>query len=209
MKKNRFILSITLIAALITPIFSSNVNAATGYQGYAVYRDNAFINESGIWHAGIMDEPYSTIYAPVVQAPGFGSNVQYDTWGSFMKDYQSNFMGVYKPKAATTSYDRDLFVAMGRNLVSSYIPYSVNYQMYYDTATAGTFVDTNEISSMRCDGVVEYIYEWYGFRVYGNDTYWDITKNSYMGRSEHSYDFISPKSQAGYLTLVTSSIPKQ
>lgn len=30
---------------------------------------------------------------------------------------------------------------------------------------------------MRCDGVVEYIYEWYSYRVFGNDTQWDVTKN--------------------------------
>lgn len=192
-----------LMVALSSITFSINANAASGYQGYAVYRDGAFYGVN--WHAGIMTSAYSTYSAPVVHSPGFTKDVQMGTWAEFMTD--DTFQGVYRPNTQPTDYYRDLFVSMGRNLASEQIAYNVGYQVYYDTSTAGSYVDDYEISSMRCDGVVEYIYEWFGFRVYGDDTYWDVTKNSVMGRETHSGSAISPKSQVNYLTLVTYNVP--
>ena len=69
-------------------------------------------------------------------------------------------------------------------------------------------MDPNEVTKMRCDGVIEYVYEWYGFRVYGSDTRWDVTKADFWIRDAHSLFAVTPKSQArSYLTKVTSSLP--
>jgi len=97
---------------------------------------------------------------------------------------------------------------MARNLASEYIPYTLTYQVWYDLDDAGTYVAPSQIIEMRCDGVVEYIYEWYGFRVYGNDNYWDVTKNSFWAREEHSAAWIYPKTQRNYLTWVTNDASK-
>ncbi len=206
MKKDKKLFISVIATFLLITMLSINVNAATGYQGYAIYRDGVFFNTN--WHAGIMDEPYSTDYKPVTHHPGgFGSNdiVKWDTWDNFIDG--KTFKGVYRPNSNPSSSQRDLFVSMGRKLINEKIPYNLAYQVYYDTSTSGTWVDHDEISSMRCDGVVEYIYEWYGFRVYGNGTYWDVTKNSFWGRDHHSGTAVTPKSQVNYLTKVTSSVP--
>ncbi|WP_053366504.1 hypothetical protein [Bacillus sp. FJAT-27245] len=190
--------------ALFAPLFSTSTEAATGYQGYAIYRDGVFYGYD--WHAGMMDDPYRTTTSlPVLHAPGSGSVVSWDSWSNFMKG--NNFKGVYRPNRAPTSSERDLFVSMGRNLRTENIAYNVAYQVYYDTGSSGTWVDPSEISSMRCDGVVEYIHEWYGFRIYGSDTYWDVTRNSFWGRDHHSGTAITPKKQVGYMTLVKSTAP--
>jgi hypothetical protein len=204
LKKNKFIFAIALIGSLLISMVNSSVYAATGYEGYAVYRDGVLFNYT--WHAAIMDEAYSTTTTRPIVHSTLGNIVNYDTWNNFLNG--KTFKGVYRPNITPTSTDRDLFKSMGRKLANENISYNAGYQVYYNTSTAGTWVDSSEISSMRCDGVVEYIYEWYGFKVYGNSTYWDVTKNSFWGRDHHSGTAVTPQSQAGYLTLVTSSIPK-
>ena len=203
MKIKRKIITLTVVLIIISAIFCMNINAASGYQGYAVYRDGVIFNN---WHAAIMDEAYSTDYLPVVHQPGSGY-VRWDSWDNFMGG--KDFKGVYRPNSNPSSSARDLFVSMGRRLKDEQISYNVAYQVYYNTGSSGTWVDPDEIISMRCDGVVEYIYEWYGYRVYGSDTYWDVTKNSFWGRNHHSGTAVTPKSQVNYMTLVQSGEPEE
>ncbi|MFZ3590257.1 hypothetical protein ACOI1C_13570 [Bacillus sp. DJP31] len=152
-----------------------------------------------------MDEPKSTDFLPVVHHHGTGY-VKWASWSDFLDGY--NFKGVYKPKSYTSSSDRDLFVSMGRRLVTEAISYNVGYQVYYDTGASGSWVEADEITSMRCDGVVEWIYEWYGHRVYGSDTKWDVSKADYWIRDHHGGTLITPKRQKDYMSLVTASTPK-
>lgn len=119
----------------------------------------------------------------------------------------NKFKGVYKPKSDPISSARDLFVTMGRKLKDEQISYNIFYQVYYDTSSSGNWVGADEVISMRCDGVVEFIYEWYGHRVYGSDTYWDVTKSSFEGREHHANASIKPSTQKDYLTLVTINEP--
>lgn len=128
-------------------------------------------------------------------------HTKFDSWTNFMNG--KTFKGVYRPQRTPSSADRDLFKAMGRNIARQNIKYNVAYQVMYDTSSAGTWVDNWEITSMRCDGVVEYVYEWYGFSVYGSD----VTKNDYWIRDAHSGTAITPQKQVNYLTLVKSSEP--
>lgn len=206
MKINKKSFSIILIFVLLCTILGANVCAATGYQGYAVYRDGVALNLN--WHAALMDGPSSTSILPVTQAPGGNLNVQWDTWDNFMNG--KNFQGVYRPNVQPSSTDRDNFVAMGRQLISDYIPYSLTYQVTYDVygQTGRTWVFPADITGMRCDGVVEYIYEYYGFRVFGSDSNWDVSKWQDTNLFAHAIGGIQPKSQAqNYLTLITTQIP--
>ena len=181
--------------------------AATGNQGYAVYRNGVVVGTTDQWHAAVMSLPHwNTNTLPVIQAPGGSSWVQYGKWSEFMggKTYQ----GTYRPKTAPTSADRDNFLSMARRLIDDNIPYTPFYQVDYKVSTAGTWVDPGEITGMRCDGVIEYIYEWYGFRVYGSATNWDVTRALSANKGAHSLTNVTPRIQAqSYLTKITSSLP--
>lgn len=196
------LITLIFIFMLSIPIASST-QAASGNQGYAIYRDGVFFGLD--WHSGIMVEPTRTNSKPVVHAPGTGSSVKADSWTNYMNG--NSFVGVYRPKTSPSSGQRDLFVGLARSLGTQNISYNLAYQIYYNTSTTGTWVAVSDISSMRCDGVVEYVYEWYGFRVYGSNAYWDITKNDYWVRNHHSGNAVTPKIQSGYLTRISTSLP--
>jgi hypothetical protein len=198
------------VMLLIASLAAGPAYAATGRQGYAVYRDGVYGNYT--WHAAIMSLPYyNSGTLPVIHHPGNKSGttkmVEYGTWSEFLggKVYQ----GTYRPKVAPTSANGDAFLSMARRLVDEKIPYDAWYQVDYNVSTAGTRVDPGEIKGMRCDGVVEYIYEWYGFKVYGNTSgQWDVTKAAHVLKDLHSGPNVTPKTQAqSYLTKITSSLP--
>ena len=188
-----------------TTIATSPADAATGNQSYAVYRDGVFFGYT--WHAAFLDDPHwNTTTLPVIHQPGSGY-VQWASWSSFLGGSNS-YMGTYRPKTAPSSASRDNFRYMARKLKDEQIGYNVAYQVYYSTSGTGTWVDASEISSIRCDCVIEYVYEWYNFRVYGSDTRWDVTKVDFWNRDAHSGNAVTPKSQAqSYLTRVTTSLP--
>lgn len=195
---NKICIVIVALVFLGASYSGITVDAASGNQGYAAYRDGVFFGFD--WHAGLWDEPASNYVLPILHAPGTGSVVQWDSWDNFIDG--NNFKGTYKPNEFASSSMRDAFVAMGRNLRTENISYNLAYQVYYSTSDASNYVRYDEISSMRCDGVIEYIYEWYSYRVYGSDARWDVTKNDFWNRDHHSGTAITPKKQVGYLTEV-------
>lgn len=203
-KQTAIAIAVAAAVGLVVSLSASAgpATAATGNQGYAVYRDGVVGFE---WHTGLMDDPhYNTTTLPVTHHPGSGT-VTFGTWAKFLDG--NTYKGVYRPKTAPSSSARDSFVSMGRKLINEDIPYNLGYQVMYDTGTAGTYVDPIEIKSIRCDGVIEYVYEWYNYKVYGGD-WWDVTKNDYVTRELHSGFGVTPKIQASsYLTKVSSSLP--
>jgi hypothetical protein len=200
-RSNRIVLVLMGLVALVMPLatVSTSAQAATGYQGYAVYRDGVFYGAN--WHAAIMDDPYfNTTSWPVIMAPGSGSNVQWATWSAFLGG--NKIKGYYRPNVAPTSGARDNFKYMARRLKDDAIPYSLWLGVDYNVGTAGTWVDPSEIIGMRCDGVVEYVFEWYGFRVVGSDTTWDVTRAGSSNKDGHSLRWTDPAYQAAHLTKV-------
>ncbi len=200
----KMILSILLVAILL---FSSGgtVLAAEGYEGYAIHRDGAFFGTT--WHAGLMDEAYSTYYLPVLHIAGLSGGVKWDSWDNFING--NSFKGVYRPSGGISSTGRDLVKATGRKLRTENIGYTPLSQIDYPAAVLSqTWVYTEDISLIRCDGVVEYSFEWNGYRIFGNDSYWDISRAGWDYLTQHSLAIVTPKSQAqDYMTLVTSSVP--
>ena len=197
-KKNFLIVVVAVLLGISYISGLGSVSAATGHQGYAAYRDGVFFGYD--WHAGLWDESSSTKVLPIMHAPGPGSILQWDSWENFLDG--NNFMGTYKPNEFASSSMRDAFVAMGRNLRTEKISYNLAYQIYYNHSGASNYVHYDEITSMRCDGLVEYIYEWYSYRVYGNDSRWDITKNNVLNREHHGGTLITPKKQVNYLVEI-------
>jgi len=211
LKRNSFFtgcLMTLLFSLLCIFVFKGNethVLAATGYQGYAVYRDGVILNIE--WHAGLMDEPFinSNVY-PVMHIGGSGQTVNWVTWPTFMGG-NNTYKGVYKPKSGITSAGRDLVTGTSRQLRLQSIPYSALNMLSPVSGLTGTWIYPYYIATIRCDGVVEYAYEWNNY-VIGGGTNWDISANTSAARSAHNLSNITPKKQAqNHMNLVTSSLP--
>ncbi len=213
MKKMLRIFSSIIVVALMAAVFVTPASAATGYQGYAIYRDGVQAWDGGPvinWHAGIMYDPYtSTSSIPLIHTPGKGY-VRFATWNDFMEG-NHNFKGVYAPKGGIISADRDKVRNMSYKLATDQIPYHFWGQMFVDEAVFGTTqtrIEPRNITGMRCDGVVEYCYEYCNYKIYGGISTWNISKNDKECFNKHNHIGINPETQAGkYMILVTSSKP--
>ena len=213
------ILGMFIAIISIFAMFTVPVSAAKGYEGYAIYRDGAFkipvVLPSGFdWHAGLLDEPSTSYYKPVTHISGPSPFViKYDSWSNFIDGNTSK--GVYKPKSGVTSAQRDLVKSMGRRLISENISYNAVVQVDWYTSCLGNWVFPDDIASVRCDGVVEYAYEYYGIKIYGSDStafsekpHWDVTWGNVINWDHHSGTAITPKKQCqNYMTRVLSYAP--
>jgi hypothetical protein len=50
------------------------------------------------------------------------------------------------------------------------ITYTLFLQLAVDFGDIGNYVNVNEITDIRCDGLVEYAYEWNGLWIWGQQT---------------------------------------
>ncbi len=199
----KFALAASFMISAAAGLGSNNVDAATGNQGYAIYRDGVFFNATD--HAGIMNKPDTNSYTnPIIHHSGSGY-VDFTTYVGFLNG--KNFIGVYRPNGTVTSANRDTFVGTARTLQTENISYSLAFQVNYKDFEVGTYVDPSEITEMRCDGVVEYIYEWANFKVYGSSSYWEVSKATLANKDEHRATQVTPRTQKNYLTLVQTSKP--
>lgn len=203
---NKKILSGLCVCALIFAIIAVPSEAATGKQGYAVYRDGVLgpVN----WHAGIMDKASKDDIYPVIHSAGSGHNVAYGSWDEFMNVSENcSFVGYYRPVSQNpTSTQRDAVNAVARQLAADFIGYTIGAQIAYDedSSTTKAVVQPSDIESMRCDGVVEYCYEYNNIRIYGDDGNWNISKWGGEYKSKHEGFGITPRKQAqDYMYLVS------
>ena len=186
----------TLFAA-INIYNSPSTNRAVGNQGYAIYRDG--VGSAGInvdWHAAIMAE--ASIYddEPIVQASGSPENVDYVDYNKFMGG--NNVFKGYRKVSGMTNSQRNKVVDIATDLVFEGIPYTFTALM---TARIGKgIIEPSAILKMRCDGVVEYSYEYNGMRVQGTDSDWNISTDS--GSQNHNAIAMTPKRQ--YNALVSA-----
>lgn len=188
----KIVKSVTSLLVIVVMISSVDVFAATGYEGYAIYTDGIYIPATNIsvnWHSGIMYDRYISYSSlPVVHHGGKdtgGGVVSFASWNTFMGNAQ--FMGTYRPKAGISSSGRDNVKSMSARLASDRIAYVFDKQMEVNSSIYGSKVTVApaDITKMRCDGVVEYCYEYYGYRVYGNDSYWNISTASSTVHGHH------------------------
>lgn len=203
------VFSIVLALTLVASVWLVPVSAVDGYGGYAVYRDGVELLGVDFWHAAIMQRPSTDYSMPVIHHPGKNTDYPYvkrDTWESFMDG--QNFQGVYRhPNKSAFNYAKDYIVDLARCLAAENIEYTLFHQVDYNTPL-GDWVLPEDITKMRCDGVVEYCYEYHGLRVYGPEKTWDITLSNEINHDVHSGIMITPKNQAqNYLTRVSLSKP--
>lgn len=191
------IVSILCALTVLVTVFSHPAEAATGMQGYAAYRDGV----AGVieWHAAIMDKASSTDIYPVVHAPGAFQNVQYGSWDDFLNG--NTFMGYYKPASTSvSSTKRDQVTATARSLAADFISYTILRQIIYpvnNNPSGKTVVGVSDITDLRCDGVVEYCYEFNNVIIYPDNSFnWDVSKWNKDNYDLHDGVRITPNMQA-------------
>lgn len=182
-------LLVVLLFSVITNINSFTSFAASTWRGYAVYRDGVVLNLND--HAALMYEGSKDDNLPILQAPGVGSVVKYDTWEGFIANGQ--YIGIYKPKNCNmTTTVANQFQSLARELRG--ISYTLWDQIDY-YASSSMWVRPEHIGNLRCDGVIEYVYEWYGYKVGGIGDAWDITLNDNRNYLQHTGFLINPRRQ--------------
>lgn len=214
-KKMRFHdwLNVVLATALITTVAVKQVASIQAYasgnwKGYAIYRDGVIgtiFGNSVNDHAGIMGEENINISLPVIHAPGPVYTV---SWGDFYSDFKLNhtFLGIYKPAGYSMYTARQNSIAAKAQQLLG-ISYTIFDQIDYDAGT-DYYVEPEDITDLRCDGVVEYTYESLGFRVGGADGKWNIAINNSNNYNEHIGIKITPRKQnQDLLTQVTTNAP--
>ena len=81
----------------------------------------------------------------------------------------------------------------------------VNSSVY---STSQSRIEPKDITQMRCDGVVEYCFEYCNYRIFGDDGKWNISKNNQSCVTHHDNVMrINPALQTVHMTLLTKSKP--
>lgn len=159
------LLVFSLLLVNVVPAF------AASHYGDAVYRDGVL--PGGItWHAAINN--YSTVGQYVIQAPGGSGVVQYSSWATFLSG--KTYKGPPQYKYGMTDNDLNnvwntaCYLADRGNVTYTLI------DLMHGSTGGGTYIVPGNVSQLRCDGLVEYCYEWYNWPVLtdgrGN---WDIS----------------------------------
>ena len=163
---------------------------ATGYEGYAAYRDGVVLGE---WHAGIVYTNESEYI--LAHAPGGDDPTEFVNYRDFIDGNDS--MGCYRPFATLTTSKRDSVCRTAADLVGERIEYILTDPIRYSTAsTATSKYPASDIIAIRCDGFVEYSYEYNNVQVFGNSDYWNIASVDPRAEIEHSGFQMTPKKQA-------------
>ena len=178
--------------------FMAAMPRATGFQGYAAYRDGV-TGDGGLdqWHAAIIYGPATSMaYYIFGQASGPSYTTDLVSYPEFIVD--GSPLGYYRPSSTNlTSAQRDAVCATTLNLANAHIPYSLITPIVYTTeSNAGGKYPISSIEAIRCDGFVEYAYEYNDIRVFGTSVYWDISKQNYLCQREHLNFSMTPRTQA-------------
>lgn len=179
------------------------------FTGYVVYRNGVLYNNSDIWHTGIMDvSRYDYTGLPVIEISGFGTTVQQVSWATFLGG--GTYKGVYKPTSAgLVNTDKIKIRDTARSLFNKSIDYTVAYQLEIkasvlnNSSRLNTKLQSSDIDAMRCDGVVEYAYEYNNIRIFGDNNYWNISIVSIQCQNHHNIISITPNKQANYFVKLT------
>lgn len=172
--------------------------STTNRLGNAIYRDGVDIPLTDIeinWHTGLVAHAsgpeYNTTGKWVIHHPGNNVDgekvVRYDTYNTF-KDGNTP-KGEYCMSDMTLSDHMNVFFT-AEDLVDEGIPYT--FLSILTTSKGGGNIEPSDITKIRCDGVVEYCYEYNGIRLQGG-AYWNIA--TYLGALNHDSVLMSPKTQ--------------
>ena len=176
---------------------------ASGYQGYIAYRDG--VDFPGTtweinWHAGLVNRPVLTNSDSFIHIGGTGKFVSPCSYSTFVSSDSTgatnNFMGVYGTNTGTRT--RGNITELGQDLLIEAINYTFYPMLTHNASSSAETIKPENILKIRCDGVTEYCYEFWGVRLQGSDGRWDISTPN--GAKYHNQVTYSPKNQSTFLT---------
>lgn len=151
----------------------------------------------GQWHTGIVAHIYGPEYTSsgnwIAQARGLNKTTGYNTFAEFMTN-SAGETGNYIAEryiSAMTSTDHYNIFYTADDLATEGIPYTA-VNLISVSLLALTNIAVSDISKIRCDGFVEYAYEYNNIQLQGS-TYWNIS--TYLGAMNHDGLLMTPTTQ--------------
>ena len=185
------------ISALINQVMNTDdaVPTASGADvGYAVYRDGVVILGTDNWHTGIVGGLSPSDDSFVIEHPGYSGNLRYSNLNGFIAG--NTFKGYYKPTSSMTTSQKNAVASTARKLAAYVIPYTFAGQIGYSAMNDGHKLTPADLATIRCDGVVEFSYEYNNIRISGNSSTWNICIDKTENFNQHSGTTVTPIKQA-------------
>ena len=164
------------------------------YRGKARYRDGVK-DTSLIWHGAIQDSHYYT--GQLIEQSGYDvvRSVSYSTFLDGKVDKGARYVSGMNWLAFDNVTLTAEYLAKRQS-----ITYYVFGLMIHNAPDTSPWVYPDNVTSMRCDGVIEYAYEWNNWRVQSGwldgTEYWDISTP--VGALAHNATItLNPQQQAG------------
>lgn len=194
----RQFVKIAVIIILLSYI-AVKADARTG--GDAVYRVGGWLNN--LDHAGVYDTN-----GFVYEIRGPFTQIQRSSWSIFLDD--KSYIGEFTNPTITHNDRNDILGTCAQMDAETDITYTVSSALYYES-NSGVDISVDEITDIRCDGVVEYAYERNEVWIWGKadppissgtPTHFDISNTAYcdehanLGGDDPWFE-LSPKVQRG------------
>lgn len=193
-----------LFLVCLTFMFTfASTSYAADYDADARYRTGSWIT-GDLDHGGVRK-----MGAGVYEIRGYYTTIQLSSWTTFLNG--ETYIGAFI-NPSMTEYDRvDILATLDAMDQAPGITYTA-YEMIDYIDNAGDWLWVGEITDIRCDGVVEYSYEWNDVPIWGRSntgtssgtpTHHDVSYIPYIW--EHNYSVgatypwyqTSPKVQRG------------
>ncbi len=143
-----------------------------------VYREGGWPNTQG--HAGIYDG------YEVYEIKGYWNYIEKSSWESFLDD--NAYLGSFTTNDIT-NYDKNQILYLLENLDDQLeITYTMyNSLLFDDSDDFNYYIQPNEITDIRCEGVIEYAYEYNWIDV------WGISNTGNQYGFPHHHDITDPE----------------
>ena len=189
-------------------------NTETQEYGDPGYRENNFLWSwltGWLGHTGLCAGIDAGNNIRIIEVGGVINVVRHNYWSSMQGD--DNYWG------ANTLNNSSYYMtfSMRRNVMNtavelvgySYLLYPViggNVDAIWYVLFPGTYISPSEVNGLRCDGLIEYCYEWNNYWVWGsNGTHYDISRTEWAEEHNNFYDWpynanteLAPVVQGGY-----------
>ncbi len=146
--------------------------STSNWDGYAIFRDGVTIPIIGMkidWHAGIVytsTGKSSSAITKVAHHPGTGKVATVNASFSAFLDGNNTFKGARKTPNLTTAV-RNKILQTCRDLDAESVGYCFDVLIKFSGVSSDMQIDPENVKSTRCDGFVEYCYEYNGQLVRG------------------------------------------